>query len=179
MKSQIPTVSFPHSRQPTRGPCSKVREQDYQTVVLPCIWFKEEPCQFSMSQTSQSLSCSIMEKPHTGLVEWPRILSLCFSAKNSAWQLDVRCAILILALCTCLSVLAPTFYLSRNLHLPFSFPSASSLACKSVTRGLTSNMVHFLHIFVCPKLFSISHRTGRGRRMHFGSQSKFQQNMVV
>ena len=26
-----------------RGPCSKAREYDSQTVVQPCIWFKEEP----------------------------------------------------------------------------------------------------------------------------------------
>ena len=25
------------------GPCSKAREQDYRTVVQPCIWFKNDP----------------------------------------------------------------------------------------------------------------------------------------
>ena len=36
-------------------------------MVQPCIWFKEEPSQFSMGQTAQSLTSSIMEKPHTGM----------------------------------------------------------------------------------------------------------------
>ena len=36
-----------------------------------------------MGQTAQSLTCSIMEKPHTGLGECPRILLLCFRARNS------------------------------------------------------------------------------------------------
>ena len=52
-------------------------------MVQPCIWFKEEPSQFSMGQTAQSLTCSIMEKPHTGLDECPRILLSCFRAMNS------------------------------------------------------------------------------------------------
>ena len=34
-------------------------------------------------QTAQSLTCSIMEKPHTGLDECPRILLSCFKARNS------------------------------------------------------------------------------------------------
>ena len=36
-----------------------------------------------MGQTAQSLTCSIMEKPHTGLDECPRILLSCFRARNS------------------------------------------------------------------------------------------------
>ena len=43
----------------------------------------EEPSQFSMGQTALSLSCSIMEKLHTGLDECPRILLSCFRARNS------------------------------------------------------------------------------------------------
>ena len=46
----------------------------------------EVPSQFSMGQTVQSLTCSIMEKPHTGLDhldECPRILLSCFRARNS------------------------------------------------------------------------------------------------
>ena len=31
------------------------------------MWFMEKPSQFSMGQTVQSLTCFIMEKPHTGL----------------------------------------------------------------------------------------------------------------
>ena len=39
-----------------RGPCSKARELDSWTVVQPCIWFKEDPSQFYMGQTAQSLT---------------------------------------------------------------------------------------------------------------------------
>ena len=49
----------------------------------PFMWFEEEPSQFSMGQTAQSLTCSIMEKQHTGLDECPRILLSCFRARNS------------------------------------------------------------------------------------------------
>ena len=45
-----------------------------------------------MGQTAQSLTCSITEKPHTGLDECPGILLSCFSARNSASELitDVK-----------------------------------------------------------------------------------------
>ena len=36
-----------------------------------------------MSQTAQILTCSITEKPHTGLDECPRILLSCFRARSS------------------------------------------------------------------------------------------------
>ena len=65
------------------GPRSNARELDSWTVVQPCIWFKEEPSKFSLGQTAQSLTCSIMEKPHTGLDECQRILLSCFRARNS------------------------------------------------------------------------------------------------
>ena len=52
-------------------------------MVQPCIWFKEEPNQFSVGQTAQSLTCSIIEKLHRGLDECPRILLSCFRARNS------------------------------------------------------------------------------------------------
>ena len=35
--------------------------------VLPYMWFLQEQSQFSVDQTAQSLTCSIREKPHTGL----------------------------------------------------------------------------------------------------------------
>ena len=54
------------------------------------MWFKEEPSQFSMGQTAQRLTCSIMEKPHTGLEECLRILLSCFRARNSGRQLLPR-----------------------------------------------------------------------------------------
>ena len=52
-------------------------------MVQLCVWFKEEPSQFSVGQTAQSLTCSIVEKPHTGLDECPRILLSCFTARDS------------------------------------------------------------------------------------------------
>ena len=77
------SLSLSLSRLAPRGPCFKSREEDSQTVVQPYMWFKEEPSQLSMGQTEQSLPCSIMEKPHTGLDERPRILLSCFRAGNS------------------------------------------------------------------------------------------------
>ena len=58
-------------------------------MIQPCIWFKEEPSQFSMGQTAPSLTCSIMEQPHTGLDECPRILLSCFRARNSETGLEL------------------------------------------------------------------------------------------
>ena len=43
----------------------------------------QDSSHFSVGQTAQSLTCSIMEKPHTGLDECPRILLSCFRARNS------------------------------------------------------------------------------------------------
>ena len=54
------------------------------------MWFKEKPSQFSMGQTAQSLTCSIMDKPHTGLDECPRSLLLCFRARNSGLEITER-----------------------------------------------------------------------------------------
>ena len=48
-----------------------------------CIRFKEEQSQFSIGQTAQSPTCSIMEKPNTGLDDCPRILLSFFRARNS------------------------------------------------------------------------------------------------
>ena len=53
-------------------------------MVQPCIRFKEESSWYSMGQTAQSITCSNMEKPHTGLDECPRILLSCNRARNSA-----------------------------------------------------------------------------------------------
>ena len=49
------------------------------------MWLKEEPNQFSMgqtAQTAQSLTCFIMEKPHTGLGNCRRILLPCLKVRN-------------------------------------------------------------------------------------------------
>ena len=45
-------------------PFSKACLKHSQTVFQPSTWFMEGPSLFS---TAQSLTCSIMEKPHTGL----------------------------------------------------------------------------------------------------------------
>ena len=46
--------------------------------------FLDEPSQFSVVQTAQSLTCSIMEKPHTGLDDCLRNLLSCFIKWMSA-----------------------------------------------------------------------------------------------
>ena len=56
-------------------------------MVHPCMWFKEEPSQFSIGETAQSLTCPIMENPHTGVDECPRILLSCFRSRNSGGAL--------------------------------------------------------------------------------------------
>ena len=45
--------------------------------------FIAEPSPFSVCQITQSLTCSIMEKPHTGLDDCPRMLLPCFKNKMS------------------------------------------------------------------------------------------------
>ena len=60
-------------------------------VFGTAFWFKEEPSQFSMGQTAQSLTCFIMEKPRTGLDECPRILLSCFRARHSDYNRKKYC----------------------------------------------------------------------------------------
>ena len=62
---------------------SKACLQHSQTVIQPCMWFIEEPSQFSMGQTAQSLTCSIMEKPRTGLDDCLRVLQACLKKRMS------------------------------------------------------------------------------------------------
>ena len=52
----------------------------------PCMCFMEEPSQFSVGQIAQSLTCSIMEKPHTGLDDCLRMLLSCFRKRMSEWE---------------------------------------------------------------------------------------------
>ena len=49
------------------------------------MWFMvmEETSKFSVSQTAQSLTCSIMEKPNTGLDDCLRMLLPCFRKRMS------------------------------------------------------------------------------------------------
>ena len=47
------------------------------------VWFMEEPSQFSVDQTAQSLTCFITERPHTGLFDCLRILLSCFRKRMS------------------------------------------------------------------------------------------------
>ena len=51
-------------RQGGRHPFSKTCLQHSQTVIQPCLWFKEEPSQFSLGQTAPSLTCFIMARDH-------------------------------------------------------------------------------------------------------------------
>ena len=67
----------------TRHPFSKACLQHSQTVTQPCTWFMEEPCQFSVCQTALSLTCYIMEKPHTRLDDCLRMLQACFRKRTS------------------------------------------------------------------------------------------------
>ena len=62
---------------------SKACLQHSQTVTQPCMWLMEELSQFSIGQTAQSLTCSIMEKPHRGLDDWMRVLQACFQEMMS------------------------------------------------------------------------------------------------
>ena len=54
-----------------------------QTVIQPCMWFMEEPSYFSVCQAAQTLNCSIMEKPHTGLDDCLRMLQAFFRKRMS------------------------------------------------------------------------------------------------
>ena len=47
------------------------------------MWFMEEPSQFPVGETAQSLDCSIMEKPHSGLDDCLRVLQACFRKRMS------------------------------------------------------------------------------------------------
>ena len=47
------------------------------------MWFMKVPSQFSVGQTAQSLTCSIMEKPYTGLDECLNMLLSCFRKRIS------------------------------------------------------------------------------------------------
>ena len=49
------------------------------------MWFMEEPKQFSVGKTAQSLTCTIMEKPHAGLGDCLNMLLSCFRKRMSAW----------------------------------------------------------------------------------------------
>ena len=66
-----------------------------------CMWFMEEPSQFSVAQTAQSLTCSIMEKPRTGLDDCLIILLPCFkkrciAALSNATNLALPDAVVVL-----------------------------------------------------------------------------------
>ena len=48
-------VAYGAHRPVVRHPFSEACLQHYQTVIQPCVWFMEEPSQFSVGQTAQSL----------------------------------------------------------------------------------------------------------------------------
>ena len=56
----------------------------YSDSPHSCMWFMGEPSQFSVGQTAQSLICSIMEKPLTGLDDCLNMLLACFRKRMSA-----------------------------------------------------------------------------------------------
>ena len=62
----------------SRHPFSKAYLQHSQTAIQPCMWFIEEPSQFSVG-----LTCSILEKPPTGLHDCLRMLQACFRKRMS------------------------------------------------------------------------------------------------
>ena len=51
----------------------------------PVDSFMEEPSQFLVGHTAKSLTCSIMEQPHTGLDDCLNILLSCFRKKDVCW----------------------------------------------------------------------------------------------
>ena len=58
--------------------------QHDNSTLRQCMRFSEEASQFSVGQIAQSLTCSIMEKSHTGLDECLSVLRLCFRKRMSA-----------------------------------------------------------------------------------------------
>ena len=54
----------------------------------------EEPSQFSVGQTAQSLTCPIVEKPHTELDNCLKMLLTCFRKRMSALNGEDRLAVL-------------------------------------------------------------------------------------
>ena len=74
----------------TRHPFSKACQYHIQTVFQPWKWFMEEPSQFSVGQTAQSLTCSIMEKPLAGLDDCLDMLLSCFRKRMSGLDVLVQ-----------------------------------------------------------------------------------------
>ena len=96
------------------------------------MWFKEEPSQYSMGQTAQSLTCSIMEKLHKGLDECPRILLSWFRARNFAAAWFTRFTMKFSGIFS-----RPSFFASTFLHCKrkkTAYPR-SGLACLSSMKG--------------------------------------------
>ena len=60
--------------------------QNFQCKSLLCMWFTAEPSQFSVGQTAPSLTCSIMEKPSTGLDDCLRLLLSCLRKRMSVLE---------------------------------------------------------------------------------------------
>ena len=75
--------SRPRVSEMGRHPFSKAHLQHSQTVIQPCMWFMEEPSQFPVGQTAPSLTCFIMEKPHTRLDDYLNMLLSCFRTMMS------------------------------------------------------------------------------------------------
>ena len=55
----------------------------HESMILGQWSYPSRKSQASSPWAKQHLTCSIMEKPHTGLDDCPRILLSCFRARNS------------------------------------------------------------------------------------------------
>ena len=70
------------------GRSAKVLALKHESRILglwsnPVSGARKSQASSPVRQTAQSLTCSIMEKPQTGLNACPRILGSCFRARNS------------------------------------------------------------------------------------------------
>ena len=81
------------------------------SVLKPCMWFMEEPGQFSVGQTAQSLTCSIMEKPHTGLDDCLRVLQSYFRKRMSVAQDTCNVHLIFVACHECATSLVSFLFL--------------------------------------------------------------------
>ena len=64
------------------------QRKNSQTVIQLCMQFMEEPSQFSVGQTPQSLTCSIMEEPHTVLDDCEN--AACFRNLEKAGRIEAQ-----------------------------------------------------------------------------------------
>ena len=107
------------------------------------MWLMDEQCQFPVAQIAPSLTCSNLEKPHSGLVESLRILPWCFRKRMSdvsmqwPWLQFPHLSVFSIAQ----KLLLPSFFAQRSSLPPRMFsrdcvpPSAWTLIVKSSALG--------------------------------------------